>query len=61
MKLSPNQSALILETNEHDEITVNVASGDHNGLTAKKYRKKYPVRITWLLTIHKSELSNGEG
>ncbi|HEB70207.1 MAG TPA: twitching motility protein [Desulfobulbus sp.] len=34
MELKPNQSALILETDEDGEITVNVASGDHDGLTA---------------------------
>ncbi len=34
MELKSNQSALILEIDEHDEITVNVASGDHDGLTA---------------------------
>jgi hypothetical protein len=32
MELKSNQSALILEIDEHDEITVNVASGDHDGL-----------------------------
>jgi hypothetical protein len=32
MELKSNQSALILEIEEHDEITVNVASGDHDGL-----------------------------
>ncbi len=34
MELSPNQSALILEISDDGEITVNVASGDHGGLTA---------------------------
>ena len=34
MKLKDNQSALILEIGEDGEITVNVASGDHDGLTA---------------------------
>ncbi len=34
MELKENQSALILETDEHGEIIVNVASGDHDGLTA---------------------------
>jgi len=34
MELKENQSALILTTDEHGEITVNVASGDHHGLTA---------------------------
>ena len=34
MKLRDNQSALILEIGEDGEITVNVASGDHDGLTA---------------------------
>jgi len=34
MELSPNQSALILEIDDSSEITVNVASGDHDGLTA---------------------------
>jgi ribosomal protein S9 len=34
MELTENQSALILETDEHGEINVNVASGDHHGLTA---------------------------
>ncbi len=34
MELSPNQSALILETDEHGDITVSVAFGDHDGLTA---------------------------
>ena len=33
MELSPNQSALILETSDDGEITVNVASGDIDGLT----------------------------
>jgi hypothetical protein len=34
MELKENQSALILETDEQGEVTVNVASGDHDGLTA---------------------------
>jgi hypothetical protein len=34
MELKENQSALVLEIDENDEITVNVASGDHDGLTA---------------------------
>ena len=34
MELKENQSALILETDKHGEITVHVASGDHDGLTA---------------------------
>jgi hypothetical protein len=34
MELKDNQSALILEIDENKEITVNVASGDHDGLTA---------------------------
>jgi hypothetical protein len=34
MELKDNQSALILEIGEDGEITVNVASGDHDGLTA---------------------------
>ena len=34
MELTENQSALILEVDEHGEITVNVASGDLEGLTA---------------------------
>jgi hypothetical protein len=34
MELKSNQSAVILEIDEHDEITVSVASGDHAGLTA---------------------------
>jgi len=33
MELSPNQSALILETDEDGEIIVNVASSDPDGLT----------------------------
>jgi len=34
MNLTENQSALILELDENGEINVNVASGDHDGLTA---------------------------
>ncbi len=34
MELTKNQSALILETDDQGEINVNVASGDHGGLTA---------------------------
>lgn len=34
MELKENQSALILETDEKGEISVNVASGDHDGLSA---------------------------
>jgi len=34
MELKDNQSALILEIGEDGDITVNVASGDHDGLTA---------------------------
>ncbi len=34
MELSQNQSALILEVSDDGEITINVASGDHDGLTA---------------------------
>jgi hypothetical protein len=34
MELKGNQSALILETDEQGEVNVNVASGDHDGLTA---------------------------
>ena len=33
MELHPNQSALILESDEHAEITVEVASPDQNGLS----------------------------
>ncbi len=33
MELKNNQSALILEASEEGEITVNVASGDIDGLT----------------------------
>ena len=33
MELKNNQSALILEADENGGITVNVASGDHDGLT----------------------------
>ena len=33
MELLPNQSALILETDENGEISINVASGDIDGLT----------------------------
>lgn len=34
MELAQNQSALILEIDKHGEISVEVASGDHDGLTA---------------------------
>ncbi len=34
MELSQNQSALILEVSDDGEITINVASGDHSGMTA---------------------------
>lgn len=34
MKLKENQSALILEIDEDGEVSVDVASGDHEGLTA---------------------------
>ena len=34
MDLKSNQSALILEIDEHGEVSVDVASGDHEGLTA---------------------------
>jgi hypothetical protein len=33
MELKPNQSALILESDESGEITVEVASPDQNGLS----------------------------
>lgn len=33
MELSENQSALILESDENGEISVNVASADENSLT----------------------------
>lgn len=33
MELKHNQSALLLEVNENGEITVDVASGDIDGLT----------------------------
>ena len=33
MELKPNQSALILESDENGEITVEVASPDQNGLS----------------------------
>lgn len=35
MDLAHNQSALILEADENGEISVNVASGDQDGLTAQ--------------------------
>lgn len=35
MDLQYNQSALILEADENGEISVNVASGDQDGLTAQ--------------------------
>jgi len=34
MELKSNQSALILEIDEQGEVSVDVASGDHEGLTA---------------------------
>ncbi len=34
MKLNPNQSALILESDDHGEISIEVASRDHQGITA---------------------------
>lgn len=34
MELNKNQSALILEADESGEISVNVASGDQEGITA---------------------------
>ncbi len=34
MELSHNQSALVLEISDGGEISINVASGDHDGLTA---------------------------
>ena len=34
MKLNDNQSALILEIDDHGEISIEVASCDHEGLTA---------------------------
>lgn len=34
MNLKNNQSALILEEDDHGEISVNVATGDQNSLTA---------------------------
>jgi hypothetical protein len=33
VELNKNQSALILESDEDGSISVNVASGDHDGLT----------------------------
>lgn len=35
MTLKENQSALILEIDEDGEVTINVASGNHDGLTSK--------------------------
>lgn len=35
MELKANQSALILEEDESGEISVNVASGDQDGLTSR--------------------------
>lgn len=35
MDLKENQSALLLEIDEDGEVEVNVASGDHQGLTAR--------------------------
>ncbi len=35
MKLKKGQAALVLEIDEHGEVEVNVASGDHESLTAK--------------------------
>ncbi len=35
MTLNENQSALILEIDEAGEVSINIASGDHDGLTAK--------------------------
>lgn len=35
MTLKENQSALVLELDEHGEVEVNVASGDHEGITAR--------------------------
>ena len=34
MKLNDNQSALILKIDDHGEISIEVASSDHEGLTA---------------------------
>ena len=33
MELKENQSALILESDENGSVSLNVASGDHDGLT----------------------------
>ncbi len=35
MELKKNQSAVIFESDENGEIKVEVASSDHNGITAK--------------------------
>ncbi len=35
MELHENQSALVLEIDDQGEISVNVASGNHEGVTAK--------------------------
>ncbi len=35
MELKSNQSAIILEADENGEITAEVASSDHEGMTAK--------------------------
>ena len=34
MELNENQSALILEIDDHGEISIEVASRDHHGITA---------------------------
>ena len=45
MKLSDNQSALILEADEKGEITVDVASGDIDGNSSKKLTILYGNQI----------------
>jgi hypothetical protein len=34
MELNDNQSALVLEIDDHGEISIEIASRDHDGLTA---------------------------
>ena len=44
--MEKNQSALILDIGEDGDITVNVASGDHDGLTRPISRKSVALAVT---------------
>ncbi len=53
MELKDNQSAIILEADESGEITLEVASSDHEGMTAKLCELLLNINTTFSANVGK--------